>query len=100
MLAAALPEHVHHISEVLVVAALIRACGDRVRVLLDSGPDDLRDAAVMAEVDDLRAMGLQQAPDHVDRRSVAVEERGGGDEPQRWPGAAGFRLRRDGGLEV
>ena len=83
VLAATLPQHVHHVGEVFVVTALIRACGDRVRVLLDRGPDDLRDAAVVAEVDDLGAVGLQQAADHVDRRVMTVEERGRGDESQR-----------------
>src|SRR5690606_6071665 len=46
------------------------------------------DAAVVAEVDDFRTLGLDQAPHDVDRRVVAVEQAGGGDEAQR-----GGRLR-------
>ena len=98
VLAAALAQHVHHVGEVLVVAALIGARGDRVRVLLDGRPDDLRHAAVVAEMNDLGAMRLQQAADHVDRRIVAVEERGRGDESERRARPAGLGLRRIRGL--
>ena len=51
----------------------------------DGGAHDVGDAAVVAEVDHLRAVRLQQAADHVDGGVVAVEQRGGGDEAQRRP---------------
>jgi hypothetical protein len=70
----ALTEHVHHVGEVLVVSALIRADRDRIRVLLDRGPDDVRHAAVVAQVHHFGTMHLQQAADHVDRGVVPVEE--------------------------
>jgi hypothetical protein len=43
----------------------------------------LVDAAVVAEVDDLGALGLDQPAHDVDRGVVAVEQAGGGDESQR-----------------
>ena len=42
--------------------------------------DDLGDRAVVAEVDDLGAGGLEMPAHDVDRRVVAVEERGRGDD--------------------
>ena len=80
---AALAQHVDHVAEVLVVTALIGADGDRVGVLLHGRLDDLGDAAVVAEVNHLGAVCLQQAADHVDRRIVTVEQRGGAHEAQR-----------------
>ncbi len=74
---------VHHVAEILVVAALVAADGDAVGVLLDRGPDDVRDAAVVAEVDDLRAVRLQDAADDVDRSVVSVEQRRRAHEAQR-----------------
>ena len=87
VLVAALAQHVDHVGEVLVVAALIGADRDRVRVLLDGGAHDVRDTAVVPEVHHLGAARLQQAADHVDGGVVAVEQRGGGNKAQR-------RLRR------
>ena len=78
-----LAQHVDHVPEVLGVAALIGADRDRVGVLLDRRADDVADAAVVAEVDDLGARVLDQPAHHVDRGVVAVEQRGGGDKPQR-----------------
>ena len=45
--------------------------------------DDLLDGAVVPEVDHLRPTALQQAPEDVDRRIVAVKQRCGGDDPDR-----------------
>ena len=78
--AAALPQQVDHVLEVLDVAALVAADGDALHVFLQRGGDDLVDRAVVAEVDDLGAHALQDAPHDVDRRVVAVEQRCGGDE--------------------
>src|SRR5205814_26675 len=86
VLAAAFAQHVHHVGEILVVAALVGAHGDRIRVLVDGGAHDVGDAAIVAEVHHLRAARLQQAPDHVDGGIVAVEQRGRGHEPQGCPG--------------
>ena len=52
---AALAQHLDHVAEVLDVPALVGADGDRVGVLLDRRAHDLGDAAVVAEVDHLRA---------------------------------------------
>ncbi len=76
-------QHVDHVAEVLVVAALVGADGDAVGVLLHGGAHDVRDAAVVAEVHDLRAVGLQQAANDVDRRVVPVEERRRAHEAER-----------------
>ena len=88
---AALAQHVDHVAEVLVVAALVGAHGDAVGVLLDRGPHDVGDAAVVAEVHDLGAVRLQQPANDVDRSVVAVEQRGRADEAQ-WR-RLGLRIR-------
>ena len=82
VLAAAFAQHVHHVGEILVVAALVGAHRDRVGVLVDGGAHDVGDAAIVPEVHHLGAARLQQAPDHVDGGIVAVEQRGRGHEPQ------------------
>jgi hypothetical protein len=51
-----------------------------VRILLDRAIDDLVHRAVVPQVDDLAAGRLQDPPHDVDRRVVAVEQRGGGHE--------------------
>ncbi len=92
--AAAAAEHLHvagadlleallEVAEVLDVAALVAAHGDALRVLLQGRGDDLLDAAVVAEVHDLRALALQHPPHDVDRGVVPVEQAGGGHEPHR-----------------
>ncbi len=74
------PEPVDQVAEVLEVAALVGADRHALHVLLDRGPDDLVDRAVVAQVDDLGALGLQDAPHDVDGGVVPVEQAGGGDE--------------------
>ena len=71
------------VGEVLDVAALVGRQRDALHVLLDRGRDHGVDAAVVAEVDDLGALRLQDAPHDVDRRVVAVEQAGRRDEPDR-----------------
>jgi hypothetical protein len=79
-------QHVDHVLEVLDVPALVGTAGDTVGVFLDRGAHDVGNAAVVPEVHDLRAVRLQQSADDVDRRVVAVEQRGGADEAQRCGG--------------
>ena len=71
---------VHHVLEVLGVAALVAADRDALHVLLQRGRDHLVHRAVVAQVDDLGAHALQQPPHDVDGRVVAVEQAGGGDK--------------------
>ena len=71
------------VAEVLHVPALVGGNGDPLHVLLHRGCDDLVDAAVVSEVDDLRTLALQNAAHDVDRGVVAVEQAGRGDEPHR-----------------
>src|SRR3954447_345517 len=78
-----LPERVDRVLEVLEMAALVRADGNPVGVLLDRRAHDVLDAAVMTEMDDLGAGRLYQAAHHVDRRVVPVEERCCGHEAER-----------------
>jgi hypothetical protein len=73
MLGAQVPEHVDHVTKILVVPALVGTAGDRIRILLQRSPDDVIDAAIVTEMNDLRTMGLQQAPDNVDCGVVSVE---------------------------
>ena len=56
------------------LGALVGADRDAVGVLLDGSPDDVLDAAVVAEMDHLGALRLDQAPHDVDRRVMAVEQ--------------------------
>ena len=76
-------ELVDQVGEVLHVAALVRAQGDAVDVLVDGRLDDLCDRAVVPEVHDLAPLALEEPSDQVDRRVVAVEQRGRRDEPDR-----------------
>src|SRR5439155_10846326 len=75
------PQPVDQIREVLDVAALVGAHGHALDILLDGGGDDLVDGTVVAQVDDLRALGLQEPAHDVDRRVVTVEQAGGGHKP-------------------
>src|SRR5207253_4778676 len=58
----------------------VRAHRDALYVFLQSGGDDIVHAAVVAEVDHLRAHALQDATHDVDRGVVAVEQARGRDE--------------------
>jgi hypothetical protein len=90
MAGAAFAQHVHHVLEVLDVAALVGRQRDRIGVLLQRRAHHILDAAVVAEMDHLRALRLDQPAHDVDRRVVAVEQAGRGDEAQR----AGVGLRQ------
>src|SRR5208282_5260527 len=81
VLGATIAQHVDHVLEVLRVTTLVGADRDAVRVLLDRRPHDIRDAAVVPEVDDLDATILNQPTHHVDRSVVSVEQRGSRNEP-------------------
>ena len=69
--------------EVLDVAALVGADRHPLRVLLEHRVDHLADRAVVAQVDHLSPLGLQDPPHDVDRGVVPVEQRGRGDEAHR-----------------
>gem|GEM_PF-6008912 len=86
---AALAQHVHHVLEVLDMAALVGRQRDGVGVFLQRRADHVFHRAVVAQVDHFRALRLDQPAHDVDGRVMAVEQAGGGDETQR----AGFRLR-------
>ena len=73
-------QQVDHVFEKFDVAALIGGDGDALGVFLQGGVDDFLHRAVMAEMDDLHAGGLEDAAHDVDGGIVAVKERGGGDE--------------------
>ena len=79
---ACVAQHVHHVAEVLRVAALVGADGDAIGVFLNGGTDDVRHAAVVTEVNHLGAFRLDEPTHDVDRGIVAVEQRGSGDESQ------------------
>jgi hypothetical protein len=75
VLAALLLQHVDHVLEVLVVAALVGADSDPIGILLDGRAHDVGDAAVVTKVDHFGAACLQQPADHVDGGVMAVEQR-------------------------
>ena len=96
---AGLRQPVDQVAEVLDVAALVRADGDALHVLLDGRPHDLVDRAVVPQVDDLGPLRLEDPPHDVDRGVVAVEQAGRGHEADgmdRARAAPGSRRRRAG----
>jgi hypothetical protein len=80
---AELTQHVDHVAEVFVVSALVAADGNGVGVLRDGRAHDVGDAAVVAEMHDLRPARLEQPADHVDGGIVPIEQGRCTDEPQR-----------------
>ena len=95
MLGLRLVQQVDHVLEVLDVAALIGRDRDALRVLLDGAAHDLRDGAVVAEVDDLGAGRLHDPTHHVDGGVVTIEQRRRGDDAD-----VVARLVRRGGGEL
>ena len=83
MRSAAFLQHVDHVFEVFDMAALVGRQRDGVSIFLQRGADHILDAAVVAEVDDFGALRLDQPAHDVDGGVVAVEQTGGGNEPQR-----------------
>ncbi|GAA3314846.1 hypothetical protein GCM10020219_029900 [Nonomuraea dietziae] len=77
---AALAQQLDEVAEELDVPALVRADRHALHVLLDGGGDDLLDGPVVAEMDHLRPLYLQDSPHDVDRGVMAVEQRCGGHE--------------------
>ncbi len=86
----ALPEHVDHVLEILDMAALVGRQRDRVGVLLQGGAHHVFDRSVVAEVDHLGTLRLDQPPHDVDRGVVAIEQARCRHEPQRGGVAGGF----------
>ena len=74
-------QQVDHVLEVLDMTALIGRHRDALHIFLQRAVDHLAHRAVMTQMYDLAAHALQNAPHDVDRRIMAVEERGRGDEP-------------------
>ena len=94
-------ESIDEVLEVLEVAALVRANGHALNVLGDCRRDHFIDGSVVAEVDDLGPLRLQEPAHDVDGRVVTVEETGGRDEAHRvyrivefWRRNARVRRRR------
>ncbi len=76
MRGAPLSEQVDHVFEKLHVPALVARDGDALHVLLDGRLDDLVNGAIVAQMDDLGAAGLEQTPDQIDGGVVSVEKAG------------------------
>ena len=77
---AAFFQEVDHVLEELDVAALVGGDRNALRVLLDCGVHDLPHRAVVAQVDDLGAVRLEDAAHDVDGGIVAVKQAGGRDD--------------------
>ena len=84
---APLGQQLDQVAEVLHVAALVGADGHALDVLCDGGGDDLLDRAVVAEMDHLDPLGLEEAAHDVDGGVVAVEQARGRHEPDGMGGA-------------
>ena len=80
-------QQIHHVFEELDVAALVGGDRDALGVLLDRGVDDLLDRAVVAEMDHLGPLRLQDAAHDVDGGIVTVKQRRCGHETHfvSWP---------------
>ncbi len=74
------------------MASLIRRDGDALHVLLDRRPDHVVDGPVVAEVDHLDALRLEDPPHDVDGGVVPVEQAGGSDEADGVLGRVGHRV--------
>ena len=74
---------VEQVGEVLHVAALVGADGHGLNVFGHHGGGHLVDRTVVAEVDDLGPLTLEEPAHDVDGRVVAVEEGGRGHHPHR-----------------
>ena len=75
-------QQVDHVLEEFNVPALIGGDRNALHVFLQSGIDDFLHRAVMPEVNHLGTGGLHNPPHDVDRRVMAVKQRGGGNEAQ------------------
>ena len=64
---------IYHVTKELVMAALIGTNGYTIRILLDRRPHNVVHTAVMAEVNDLGALCLNEASHDIDGGVVAVE---------------------------
>ena len=78
MSAAVFLQQVFHVLEKLYMPALVTGDGNALHVFLNGAFHNLVHAAVMAQVNDLRAFALQDAAHDVNGRVVAVEKRSGG----------------------
>ena len=78
-----LAQAVEQVGEVLHVPALVGADRHALHVLLYHSAHHILDAAVVAEVDHLCALRLEDAPHDVDRGVMAVEQARGCHEPHR-----------------
>ena len=76
-------QQLHEVLEVLHVPALVGRDRHALDVLLQRGVHDLLDRAVVAEVDHLAALALEDPPHDVDRGVVAVEQAARGDQADR-----------------
>ena len=83
MTGASLAQAIDHVAKELVVAALVGAHRNAVRIFLDRGAHDIVDAAVVTEVNHLDALRLDQSTHDVDRRIMAIEQGRCGDKAQR-----------------
>ena len=86
------PQLVDQVLEVLDVAALIGRHRHALHVLMEAGDQHLIHRTVVAQMDHLGTLRLQDAPHDVDRGVVAVEQAGGRDEPDRVGGRVKGRL--------
>ena len=92
MVGAALTQLIDHVAKIFHVTTLVTGDGNGVGVFLDGRANDIQYAAVVAQVDDLAALRLDQPPHDIDGRVVTIEQAGGCNETQRQVSV--FRLGR------
>ena len=91
----ALAQHIDHVGKKFGMAALIGAHRNSLDIFLNRRIDNLRNAAVVSEVDHLCPGRLQESADDIDRGIMAVKEAGCRHEPD---AIAGIGLNRRSGL--
>jgi hypothetical protein len=77
MPAPVLLQQVLHVLEKLHMATLVRRNGNALRIFLDGAFHDLGNGPVMAQVDDLGSLALQDAPHDIDGCIMTVKKAGG-----------------------
>jgi hypothetical protein len=92
VLSTPLPELIHHVPEILDMPALVGRDCNGISIFLNGCTNNIQYAAVVTQMDYFSALSLDQAPHDVDRRIMAIEQRGSGNESQ-WPDIFSSGLR-------
>jgi len=77
---AALAQHINHVLEILDMPALVRAHRNAMNIFLDGRRNHILDRPVVTQMNDLGALGLEDAAHDVDCSIMAIKQGGRGDK--------------------